>query len=180
MMQNRHAIWVAQTGIFLALLIVGQIATRPFGTLVTGSVNNALFILALLLCGLTTAITLGIISPILAAALGVGPLWPFVPVIIAANLVRIILWYVIALRRPEPHKGYDILALIVSGACKFLVLYFGIVRLVVPLILGLPEPAATAVSAAFSYPQLITATIGGAIALLLYAPLSKALPRQHP
>ena len=178
-MKKHRAIWVAQTGIFLALLLIGQAVTRMFGNqFVTGSVNNMLFILTVMLCGVSAAAVLAVISPILATILGIGPqLWPLVPVIIAGNLVLVILWHMIALKRSERSRVFDILALVVAAAAKFLVLYFAIVKLVVPIVLGLEGQQAAAVQALFSWPQLVTASIGGVLALLLSPVLRKAIPR---
>jgi len=178
-MQAR-AIWIAQTGIFLALLIVAQLVTRPFGnSILTGSINNMLFILTVMICGLTSAMILGVISPIIAFLMGMAPFLPFVPVIIAGNLVLVTIWYFIALRKPDSGKARKIIALVTAALAKFLVLYLGIVHLVVPLVLGLPEPQASVVSAAFSWPQIITASIGGVLALLLLPVLSKALKKHR-
>jgi len=175
-----RAIWIAQTGIFLALLIVAQLVTRPFGnSILTGSVNNMLFILAVMLCGLSSAVILGIISPIIAFLMGMAPFWPFIPVIIAGNIALVILWYFIALRDSDSGKARKIAALVIAALIKFLILYFGIVHLVVPVILGLEGPQAAAVSAAFSWPQIITASIGGVVALLLFPVFRKALPKRN-
>ena len=178
-MEKYRTKWIAQTGIFLALLIIGQAVTRIFGNqFVSGSVNNMLFILAVILCGISSAAVLAVVSPVIATILGIGPqLWPLVPVIIAGNLVLVTLWRLIALKRPERNKAFDILALILAAAAKFLVLYLAIVKLVVPVILGLGEPQAGMVSALFSWPQLVTALLGGLFAMLLSPILSKAIPR---
>jgi len=171
--------WIAQTGIFLALLVVAQLVTRPFGnSILTGSVNNMLFVLAVMFCGLSSAAVLGVISPIIAFLMGMAPFLPFVPVIIVGNLALVALWYLIALRKGSGSLPLNIAALVISAVVKFLILYFGIVRFVVPLVLGLAEPQASVVSAAFSWPQLVTATIGGVLALLLFRALSKALPKR--
>jgi len=216
-----RAIWVAQTGIFLALLIVVQIATRPFGnSILTGSLNNMLFILTLMVCGLSSAMILSAISPVIAFFMGMAPFWPFIPVIIAGNIVLVVLWHFIALRTPgTPIKpvapvtptasatpvastasatpvapitpvrsknnerqrnrppARHFIALACAAVAKFLILFFGIVHLVVPLVLSLGEPQASVVSAAFSYPQIITACIGGVLAMLLFPILKKALPK---
>jgi len=167
--------WIAQTGIFLALLIVAQLATRPFGnSILTGSLVNMLLILTVMLCGLSSAMTIGAISPFFAIIMGMG-MWPFIPVIIAGNLTIVILWHLIALRRDEKSRLFDIIALVVGAGAKFLVLYSGIVLLIVPLVLGLGETQASAVSAAFSWPQLLTGSIGGVLALLLHPVLKKAI-----
>jgi len=177
--ERARAVWVAQTGIFLALLIVAQLATRPFGnSILTGSLNNMLFILTVMLCGLSSAMVLGVVSPFFSIVIGGAALWPFIPVIIAGNLALVALWHFIALRRAERSKGIEIAALAVAAVVKFLIIYIGIVRLIVPLALGLGEPQASVVSAAFSWPQLITATIGGVLALLLFPVLRKALRKR--
>jgi len=185
-----RAVWVAQTGIFLALLIVAQIVTRPFGnSILTGSINNMLFILTLMVCGLSSALILSSISPVIAFFMGMMPFWPFIPVLIAGNIVLVVLWHFIALRAPQNNNQKidegkrrrppvrNFVALIVAAIAKFLILFFGIVHVVVPLVLGLEGPQAGVVSAAFSYPQIITACIGGVLAMLLFPVLKKALPK---
>jgi hypothetical protein len=180
-MRQERARWITQTGVFLAILIAAQAVTRMLGnTFVTGSINNMLFILAVMLLGLSSAITLCVISPILATAFGIGPLWPFVPFIIVGNIVLVILWHIIACKYEKKAgrcKTREVIALIVGASTKFLVLFIGIVNLVVPYILGLQEPQASVVSAAFSWPQIITASVGGLLAMLIYTPLSKAIPQ---
>ena len=192
-MGKARARWITQTGVFLAILIVGQLATRPLGnTFVTGSVNNMLLILAVMLCGLSSAAVIAAISPVFATMIGIGALWPFVPVIIAGNIVLVALWHLIAFRQSEQGrireiaahrpagsgKARQIIALVVAAAVKFAILYIGIAKLIVPVVLGFPEPKASAVSAAFSWPQIVTASIGGLVAMLLYPALSRALPKK--
>ena len=69
------------------------------------------------------------------------------------------------------------IALIVGAILKFAALYLGIVKFAVPVLLALPEAKAAVVGAAFSWPQLITAVIGGFIALLIVPTLKKALKK---
>jgi len=177
-MMQKRSVWIAQTGIFLALLLVAQIATRPFGnSILTGSLVNMILILTVMLCGLSSAMILGVISPFFSMMLGAAAFWPFIPVIIAGNLVIVTLWYLIALRREERSRPREIVALVVAAAVKFCVLYIGIVLLIVPLVLHIQEPQASVISAAFSWPQLITASVGGVLAILLFPVLSKAIKR---
>ena len=68
-----------------------------------------------------------------------------------------------------------IVALIAAAITKFLVLYVGIVQIAVPIFLGLPEPQAAVISNMFSIPQLITALVGGALAVILFPRLKKAV-----
>ena len=71
----------------------------------------------------------------------------------------------------------DAAAVILAAAAKFLTLYLGIVKLAVPVLLGLPEPQASVVSQMFSLPQLFTALLGGAVALPVIRVLKKAVQR---
>ena len=66
-------------------------------------------------------------------------------------------------------------ALLCASATKFLVLYIGIVRIAVPLFLSLPEAQAAVVSGMFSIPQLITALVGGALAIVIFPRVKRAI-----
>jgi len=65
--------------------------------------------------------------------------------------------------------------LIAAAGAKYLVLFYGITYLAIPVLLKLPEPQASVVSALFSYPQLITASLGGMCAIILLPTLKKAI-----
>jgi hypothetical protein len=167
---KKKILWIAQTAMFLALLIAVQMATRSLGsTLITGSLVNMLLFLSVMTMSVSSGVVLSILAPFSAKLVGHGPLWLFIPVIAVGNLASVILWYLLAGKYTdadnEPGTARKLLAVGLSAAVKFAVLYMGIVRVVVPVILNLPEPQAGIVSAAFSYPQLVTAVIGGAAAL---------------
>lgn len=77
---RQKTLWITQTAALLALLIILQLATRSAGQLVTGSCVNAVLALAALIAGLSSSLTVAVLSPFLAFALGVGPkLLPIVP-----------------------------------------------------------------------------------------------------
>ena len=79
---RQKTLWITQTAALLALLIILQLATRSAGQLVTGSCVNAVLALAALIAGLSSGLTVAVLSPFLAFALGVGPkLLPIVPAI---------------------------------------------------------------------------------------------------
>ena len=67
------------------------------------------------------------------------------------------------------------IALAAAATAKFLALYLGIVQIAVPFLLRLPAPQAAVISNMFSIPQLLTALLGGGIALLVLTPLKKAI-----
>jgi uncharacterized membrane protein len=162
--------WIARTAMFLALLVVVQRVTRPLGSpLVTGSFVNMLLLLSTTTAGVSSGAALSILAPFFAKLIGHGPLWSFIPVIAAGNLAFVILWHFLTAKSANT-DGYpgmlrNLFAVGLSAVVKFAVIYTGIVRIIVPAVLRLPEPQAGIVSWAFSYPQLITAVIGGILAL---------------
>ena len=168
-------LWIARTSICIALLIVMQAATAPLGnTLVTGSINNLLMIVTVMILGIAPGLTVAAVSPVLAKFLGIGPLWGLIPFIMAGNAALILLWHFIGNRKTRRRIAAYIMALLCAAVIKFLVLYLGIVQIAVPLLLGLPEPQAAVISNMFSIPQLITAITGGALATAILPPLKKA------
>jgi hypothetical protein len=176
--RKNNIYWITSTAIFIALLVVAQVVTSAFGnTLVTGSVNNLLMILSVMLLGLSSGVTVAVLSPIIAKLIGIGPLWSLIPFIIAGNLVLVLLWHFIGNRRIGKAYLAHILALVVAAVAKFLVLYISIVRIAVPFLLGLPEKQAAVISGMFSVSQLFTATIGGVLATLILPVLRKAIKK---
>lgn len=176
---HQKALWITRTAILLALLIVLQAATVPLGnSLITGSIVNLMLIISVMTCGLASGVTIAVISPILPTLLGFGPVWPLVPFIAAGNVTLIILWHFIG-NRPLGKKYVPyILAAVTAAAAKCCVLYFGVVKLAVPVLLQLPEKQANVISLMFSYPQLITASIGGVCAMFIFPPLKKAINKE--
>jgi hypothetical protein len=180
MMMNRKskAFWLTSTAIFIALLVVAQVVTSGFGnTIVTGSVNNLLMILSVMLLGLSSGVTVAVLSPIIAKLIGIGPLWSLIPFILLGNLTLVLIWNFMGKRQSwKPYFALRI-ALTVAAVAKFLVLYIGIVRIAVPFLLGLPEKQAAVISGMFSVSQLATAAIGGVFAVWLLPVLSKAIKK---
>ncbi len=176
-MNNKNKIrWITRTAILIALLVVLQAATTPLGTtIVTGSVVNMLLVVSVMNGGLASGLTVAALSPVLAKLVGIGPLWTLIPFIILGNIALVSLWHVIGKRNMSKLYVAYAAALGVAAVAKFLVLYVGIVQIAVPLILSLPAQQAAAISAMFSFAQLFTALIGGAIATLLLPTLKKAV-----
>ncbi|HBP37152.1 MAG TPA: ECF transporter S component [Clostridiales bacterium] len=177
---HEKTLWITRTGVMIALLIVMQAATAPLGsTLITGSIVNLLLIVAVMIGGLTSGLSVAILSPVIAKLLGIGPLWELIPFIAVGNMVLVLLWHIIGNRNLKNKLAAPVIALVTAAVAKFLVLYFGIVVIAIPLLLNLPEKQALVISSLFSYPQLITATIGGVLALTILPVLKKALrPKQ--
>lgn len=180
---NKKIRWIAETAIMLALLVTLQALTKGFGQFVTGSCVNAILAVSVLVGGLGSGITVALISPVLAFLLGITPQILTVPAIMAGNCVYVVLLYVLS-DRSGKKLFKQIVAWVTAAAAKFVTLY----AIVVGLICGLlseallasgvmKAPMLTALPATFSWPQLVTALIGGAVALLMVPVLRKALHR---
>ena len=178
---RKKLLWITETAVMLALLVALQAITKPMGQLVTGSFVNAVLAVTVLVAGLYSGITVAIISPILAYLLGIAPQILTVPAIMVGNTVFVVLLHFIA-GKDSKKLVRQVMAWAAAAVAKFAALY----AIVVWLICGvfsesllasgmLKAPMLKALPATFSWPQLVTALIGGAVALLITPVLRKAL-----
>ena len=178
---NKKIRWITETAVMIALLVALQAITKPIGQLVTGSCVNAVLALSVLLGGMACGITVALISPVMAFLLGIAPQILTVPAIMAGNTVYVVLLYLIADR-----SGKILLrqaaAWICASAAKFAVLYLLVAKLICGVLAEdllaagtMKPPMLQALPVTFGWPQLITALIGGAAALLIVPVLKKAL-----
>jgi len=181
MNHNKSILWITRTAVFIALLIVSQVATAPLGNqLITGPIVNFILIISVMTCGLASGLSVAAISPVAAKLfLGIGPpFWSLIPFMILGNMVLVTLWHFIGNRKLGRRYAAHIAALAVAATAKFLVLYLGIVKIAVPvLLLGIPEKQAAGISATFSVTQLFTALIGGVFAVVVLPTLKKAIQK---
>jgi len=142
-----------QFSLLMALAIVVPLFHSQY---VTGPIVNAALFLAAILTGSAAALFIAMVPSVVAMSTGLLPavLAPAIPFIMLSNAILVAVFY--ALRK----KSYW-LAAISAGLAKFIFL-FGSSQLVVGLI---PQKqAAMAAASMLSYPQLITAMIGAALA----------------
>ena len=173
--------WITETAVMLALLVSLQSITKPMGQLVTGSCVNAILAVSALVGGLSSGLTVALISPVLAFLLGIAPQILTVPAIMIGNSVYVVLLALLADKSgKKPVK--QAIAWLVAAAAKFASLYTVVVLLICGVLsqslleAGLMKaPMLKALPATFSWPQLFTALIGGAVALLIVPILRKAL-----
>ena len=177
---KKRILWITQTAVMLALLITLQAVTKSFGQLVTGSFVNAVLAVSVLFGGWGCGLTVALLSPIFAFLLGVAPNALTVPVIMLGNA-----FFVLAIRLLCNGTWVkQVGGLLLSAGIKFIVLH----ELVVNVICGvaadylldqglLKAPMLNALPLTFSWPQLVTALIGGGAALIMVPILKKALRR---
>ena len=173
-MKNK-TLWMTKTAVLIALLIVLQATTAAAGQLITGSCVNAVLAIAALFGGTWCGIAVALISPFCAFLLGIGPqLLPIVPAIALGNTVYILILSL--LNRGIPGLVRKGIVWLAASCCKALTLNLVVVRLLCR-VLPLKEPQIATFSAMFSYPQLFTALLGGAVALAIVPVLKKALKK---
>lgn len=172
---SKKVLWITQTGVLVALLIVAQMVTSSLGnTIITGSIVNLILIVAVMLCGIETGATVALVSPVFAKLFGIGPLWSLIPCIAIGNIVIVLTWFLIGKKKANNAMVTYGVACLIGAILKCITLYLLIAQMMVPIILQLEEPQASVISATFSVPQLITALIGGGIAVLILPILKKA------
>ena len=178
---NRKIRWITETAVMLALLVSLQALTKPMGQLVTGSCVNAVLAISALVGGLASGLTVAVLSPVLALLLGIAPQPLTVPAIMAGNAVYATLLFFLA-GKAGKHPVRLISAWVAAAAAKFAVLYGVVVWLICGVFSekllasgALKAPMLKALPVTFSWPQLITALIGGAVAFLIVPVLRKAL-----
>ena len=160
---------ITRTAILIALLIALQAATRPLGNqFVTGSCVNLVLAVAAMLCGVWSGVIVAIVSPFFAYFLGISPQLWLAPAIACGNAVYVVL--IALLSRKIPGAASGAVSVAVAAVCKFVTLYLVVVKMFIPMG-NLPAK----VAAQFSWPQLVTALIGGCIALAIGPTVKKAL-----
>ena len=175
--------WITETAVMLALLVCLQALTKPMGQLVTGSCVNTVLAVAALVGGLNCGLVVALCSPVLAYLLGIAPQILTVPAIMVGNTVFVVLLSWLA-DKTGKNLVRQVIAWVAAAAAKFAALY----AIVVGLICGvlsegllaagtLKPPMLQALPKTFSLPQLFTALIGGAVALLIVPVLRKALKK---
>ena len=180
---RKKILWITETAAMLALLIALQWVTsyipKPAGQFVTGSFVNAVLGVTVLTAGISSGVTVAVLSPIFAFVLAIAPNAVTVPAIMIGNVLFVL---VLKLLCRGESLWNRVLALLTAAVVKFAALY----ALVVWVICGvaadallaqglLKKPMLTALPASFSLPQLVTALIGGTIALIVAPRIRKAL-----
>lgn len=173
--------FITETAILLALLVTLQALTKGFGQFVTGSCVNTVLAVSALVGGLGCGLTVALLSPVLAFLLGIAPVIVTVPAIMAGNSIYVLLLFLLVDRSGlTPVRQF--FAWLSAAFAKFAALYLIVGKIIcgvlAPALLSagtLKEPMLKALPATFSWPQLVTALVGGALALLILPILHKSV-----
>ena len=180
---NSKVLWITKTAVMLALLVVLQAVTKPLGTIVTGSAVNFILIAATLIGGMSSGLVIALVSPFLAMLLGVVPLPIYVvPVVAVGNAVLVLVYALLSkkLTSNSQVKQYVfwIIAVVISAVLKFLALFALSNYVVMPLMTAIKDKMAKVPAAIFSTQQMLTAVIGGVLAVLIIPTVLKAIGKK--
>lgn len=182
--KNKGLLLVLQTAMLLALMLVFQqlrllLGNTLVSTIIIGSLVNLVLVVAAGTVGWRGSVVLGILSPVVALIEGHLPLPVLIPFVAAGNIVISVVFELVERKKNEDKRMWAAVAL--SSIAKTAALYALIVLFFLGVMLpgmGLPANKAaamtTALSLSFSWPQLVTALIGGAIAVPVIKRLRQA------
>lgn len=186
-MNHHKTLWITTTAVLIALVVLAQLLTYaiPAGALIptplgpirlsqffTGSLVNLILIVGAGAAGFGSASIAALISPVLAALLGVipGGIPQMIPVVMIGNLIIVaIVWLCFKISTDLVRAGgivLKILGVIVGAAAKAVFLWAATAKLIVPLFNVKPKIAAQ-IGILMSWPQAVTALVGGILALMV-------------
>ena len=147
-----------------------------------------MLLVSVALCGLWGGLVVAAISPFMALLLGITPFPSILIVLFIAlgNMVYVTIFHLIYRlvkdKKTGVQMGMEGTGVLIGASVKCIILYLGIVKVLLPLLInGQPEAKQAAMTASltasFGVTQLFTALIGGALAIIVLKLLPKALKK---
>jgi hypothetical protein len=173
---NKSVKFITRTGILLALTVLFQslrilIPFMPanISQYVVGSLVNLCLIVAAVMVGIKGGLIIAAVAPVIAFLQGFTPSPVLVLPIALGNIVLVAAVSLLYVKNPVPAFA--------SGAVlKFVTLYISVVKTALPFFMpSAPEKMRAVLSVQFSWPQLVTAVIGGIIAAGVLTALKKVI-----
>lgn len=180
---NRKTVtWVAEAGLLLALLVVVQLLSYAVpksvplvSQLLTGSLVNLVLIVGAGSVGFSGTAIAAILSPVLALLFGQMVFPQMVPVVAIGNLVIVAVVWAFFRSDGKLSKGsvfgFHIAGIAIGAVAKTVFLWAATSLLIVPIFFAGKAAIGQKLGMMFSWPQLVTAIIGGILALLVLSPI---------
>ena len=143
-------------------------AAPPFNIVnlfLVGSIVNLGLLLATETAGLWAGIIIAVCTPITAWMQAHLPSPAMIPAVMAGNVILVALYW-LATRKSSGHYWMRWLGLLAGAIVKMAFLYYAI-GLIVGSLSALPPAAAAFIRFSFSWPQFVTAVIGGVLAFMI-------------
>ncbi|HEY9093661.1 MAG TPA: ECF transporter S component [Candidatus Cryosericum sp.] len=168
--------YITRAAIILALTIALQFTIRevipsvpPFNIVnlfVVGSIVNLGLLLATETTGIWAGIIIALTAPVTAWLQQHLPSPVMIPAVIAGNVVLVVVFWLAIRKNTAPLSWMRWVGLVVGAAAKMVFLYYT-VGAIVGTLSSLPAAAAAFVRFSFSWPQFVTALIGGFLSTLI-------------
>lgn len=165
---------IARTALLLATAIVFQVLGGfiPYHNFIVGPVVNAVLLIATAIAGLWSGVAISVIAPIVSALTNKAAIAPlifaFSPFIIIGNIIIVTCFYLVGKKSR------------VAGVASGALLKFGFLYAAVSVFTSVVEmkpQVAIMLKSLFSWPQLLTAAIGGVIALAVLKLIGKNIEK---
>ncbi len=169
---NQKTRFLTRTALLLAVAIAFQFFGKfiPYNNFIVGPVVNAVLIVATAIAGLWSGTAIAVIAPLVSAFTNKAPIAPLVlgfsPFIILGNFIFLLSYHLL-------RKKSKLAGIIIGSVLKFGFLFVSI-SVFTSTVEMKPAFAATLANL-FSWPQLVTALVGGALALIVLKTAGKGL-----
>jgi len=194
---KKQILWITQTAMLLAVAVISQIyltgllSFNPIASqLAVGSIVNLCLVLSTLRCGFFSGFSISVCASFIPLMLG-RIVYPQQAFIVALGNITIVLIFRLLCGQKAlggNSKGFAGfikwgLAAVIGAAAKFLVLWLGMTKIFINLVLlndaavnaQQIEKITAAVMLNFSWMQFITALTGSALAFVVYRVLNNVL-----
>lgn len=155
--------FITRTAFLLALTVAFQ--SLKMGQFVTGPLVNAVLYISSYIIGWPAGVLIGAFTPWIAFIVGIlkPAMAPAIPFIMIGNSLLVVVFYLLKSKNA-------IVAIVTASVAKFACLYFA-----TRFLLELNPKLVTALQ----FPQLITAVIGGVLALIVISALDKTISKKN-
>jgi len=167
--------FLTRTALLLAIAIAFQIFGKfiPYNNFIVGPIVNAVLIIATYTAGFWSGTSIAVIAPLVSAFTNKAAIAPliiaFSPFIILGNFIIVLAFHLL--------RKKNMIAGVATGAvCKFAFLYASIS--VFTSVIKMKPQIAITLTNLFSWSQLLTAAIGGILALIVIKLAGKHLEKQ--
>lgn len=164
---------LVKSALLLALAVVMQLIGRfvpSLSQLFVGPVINAILIIAAFLCGTGWGVAVGVLTPVLALLVGqLNPLLgAFIPFIMIGNVLLVVFCGLFKKTSKEKYQLlFASLGIVIGAFAKFIFMYLSATKLIHVFGLKFAPKIVKQLPVAMGTLQLITALIGGVLALVI-------------
>lgn len=190
---KEKTLWIVRTAMLLALCVVFQslrlwIGDTIVSVIIIGSLVNLVLYLSVKIGGIYSGLAVSILSPIIALFQGHIKFPQMVLVVLLGNAVLVLIFWLFS---KKDNQLLQIGGIAAASVAKFIVLWIAVSKFIIPSLTqinevigiatakGKPVAAiakglATTLNLNFSWPQLVTALVGGVLLLAIVPALKMA------